>query len=93
MPDFTHTRETRLADSMNSAMRRKLHVNRHKTGWEHDSLGALMRRLREEVNELDDALVFGDGPTAEDVWNEAADVANFAAMIAQNYERLTVKES
>lgn len=57
-------------------MERRLRANDHKGGWRGDTPHALLRRLREETDELYLAI------TAEDVGNEAADVANFAMMIA-----------
>lgn len=56
-------------------MERKLKANDHKGGWRDCSMDYLFRRLREEMDEL--ALAEGD-----DIIDEAADVANFAMMIA-----------
>ena len=69
------------------AMERKLAANDHKGGWEDCSIDYLIKRLRQETSEL--LKVAGDreartltNEEAEKVLNEAADVANFAMMIA-----------
>jgi hypothetical protein len=51
-------------------------------GWEGESTAYLVRRMREEYEELCTALIVGG-----DVPGEAADVANFAMMIADNWRR------
>lgn len=53
--------------------------DRGAAGWRRDSTSALLRRLREEVEEL--ALV-GPFTCVDEVLGEAADVGNFAMMIA-----------
>jgi hypothetical protein len=77
-------------------MEEKLQDNDHKGVWEKCTLGYLIKRLREEVDELQAAVVDGhcDAAHAEArprPWsevsarralNEAADVANFAMMLA-----------
>ena len=65
-----------------SAMRGKLKANQHKgnrAGWRTDSPQALLRRLREEVAELEHAVATGG-----DVRKESADVGNFAMMVADS---------
>jgi hypothetical protein len=69
------------------AMERKLQLNDHKGGWEDCSIDYLIKRLRQETTEL--LAVAGDrdarcltNEEAERVRDEAADVANFAMMIA-----------
>ncbi|MGE7271378.1 hypothetical protein ACQKK5_07950 [Brevibacillus panacihumi] len=56
-------------------MEKKLRENDHKGGWEDCDILWLYGRLLEEVDEL--AAAEGD-----DIVREAADVANFAMMIA-----------
>jgi len=71
-------------------MRQKLEQNRHKGGWEvgeHDDLrwqqGAYLDRLIEEAEELKKALFKADySQNPQEIAEEAADVANFAMMIA-----------
>lgn len=61
-------------------MEQKLDANRHKgnrEGWAKIPPRELLRLLRREVRELDEAINLGG-----DVAAEAADVANFAMMIA-----------
>lgn len=64
-------------------MEGKLAKNRHKgdrEGWRKDDALALLKRLEDEVRELRDAVELRD--TSERITGEAADVANFAMMIA-----------
>ena len=70
--------EERIVSQLNAAMLRKLALNRHKGTWELTTK-YLMQRLRQEVEELGNAL--DDGLSSESIINECADVANFAAMI------------
>lgn len=79
-------------------MERKLRACAWKGGWEELSLGTLAAAMREEVAELDgalDALLTDDGPTnLHAVAQEAADVANFAMMIADVAQaRMQAKEA
>lgn len=73
-------------------MEAKLRENDHKPGWKRDHPADLMDRLKEELAELHDALFAGD---LELIGPEAADVANFAMMIADVYGLLpaTSKEA
>ncbi len=67
------------------AMMRELEINAGKGSWSHESVGWLLRRLKQEVRELDRALK--KGAPMGDVISEAADVGNFAMMIATNYTK------
>ncbi len=61
-------------------MERKLVVNDGvKPGWRTESDEFLLRRLRDEVEELAQALI---GDVDRDVTSEAADVSNIAMMLA-----------
>lgn len=60
-------------------MERKLRENDHKGGWRNDDIGHLNHRLGLEQVELNVALTKG---VAEEIISEAADVANFAMMVA-----------
>ena len=82
-------------------MEAKLDENIHKgdrDGWLKDVPHDLLRRLREEVDELEEAMKFwgshgadGQIPAAVDrITREAADVGNFAMMIADWYGGLHV---
>lgn len=62
-------------------MERKLARHDNRPGWEHEEGRWLLSRLMDEAVELSDALRKGDIATIVD---EAADVANFAMMIADN---------
>lgn len=63
-----------------NAMEMKLKQNDWKEHWKYDSLKRLMRKLKAEVTELEDALVLGiDNPELECI-----DIANYAMMIYDN---------
>ena len=81
----TPQEELLLVDRMADNMRMKLAANRERPHWNKSRQWYLLRRLREEVDELSYALNHGEG---EDAWSEAADVANFAAMLADNHQSL-----
>lgn len=95
MTQLIHNTIQRMAQTM----QHKLEVNKHKDkptdqwprdehgrrdGWSGVSLEYLMEKLGEEMRELMDAIAANDSP--ESVWCEAADVANIAMMLAENYE-------
>lgn len=63
-------------------MERELQKNDHKGGWEYCKPSWLLRRLRAETNELERAVK--GKKDWETVLSEAADIANFAMMIADN---------
>lgn len=67
-----------------NAMKQKLRENEHKGYWDKTSLLQLAKRLEEEVEELNDAILT-KGPV--EIVREAADVANFAMMICSNAVR------
>jgi len=60
----------------------KLRLNDHKQHWRDFNIEYLMRRLKEEVAELEDTIA--SGGTRHQQADEAADVANFAMMIADS---------
>ena len=70
--------ERRIVFALEKRMLRKLRKNAHKPHWATESLDYLLKRLEEEVQELRDACVQG---TADEIGDEAADVANIVAMI------------
>lgn len=80
-------------------MERKLRANEDKGGWDTCEIEWLFRRLRDEADELAGAIgsmlyaqaIHGDcmASRAQNVIDEAADVANFAMMIADNVRKLT----
>lgn len=95
--------------AMAIAMERKLRDNDHKPGWKQDSAGALFERLKEEVGELGEVIApmaeavyrgwpdYGRGGGTAN-WaavtlGEAADVANFAMMIADVRGALPVADT
>ena len=67
-------------------MERKLAQNRHKgdrSGWLHVSPESLIERIGDEFGELCEAVDRRD--PSQHVYDEAADVANFAMMVADSY--------
>lgn len=77
--------EVLLLGNFAAAMAERLDANSHKRGWRHLSAKRLLVRLRQEVGELERALESEAetvGEYVRRVTHEAADVANFAAMIA-----------
>ncbi len=79
--------ESALVVKLSQLMLRKLEINRHKPDWMLEDVGNLIGKLMDEVEELIDAVaaceVLGNSSHRDiEVWNEAADVANMAAMVA-----------
>ena len=84
------------------AMEAKLRKNDHKGGWEVEAFGYLLKRLRQETGELERRLkrygkwrllTTGELRALEvEIGREAADVANFAMMIADNCGALIPRE-
>jgi NTP pyrophosphatase (non-canonical NTP hydrolase) len=70
-----------FADQMEAELR----INDHKGHWRHLSISELLDHLQDEVFELREAVSKGFG--AETVLSEAADTANMAMMVADNYKR------
>lgn len=66
-------------------MEKKLSENNNKGGWGACSFEYLFKRLTEEKKELIEAI--NKKRPAYFIWNEAADLANFIMMIADNYEQ------
>lgn len=69
---------------LENAMKQKLWENDHKGYWDKTSLLQLAKRLEEEVEELNDAILTKG---AVEIVREAADVANFVMMICSNAVR------
>jgi hypothetical protein len=57
-----------------------LRLNDYKGGWENEPPRALLKRLKDEVTELEIALDFAEYDVEKEA--ECVDVANFAMMIA-----------
>lgn len=66
-------------------MQKKLDKNVHKTHYSTCNYEYLLRRAREEIKELKEAIK--ENKSINAVINECADVANFMMMIADNYEQ------
>jgi hypothetical protein len=78
-------------DSFADAMEERLRANDHKGGWDNCTPRWLLQCLRSEVEELHEALELPcprcgnktrGNHAAREVMREAADIANFAMMIA-----------
>lgn len=67
-----------------AAMEERLKANDHKGGWRGCNVGYLLGKLDEEVCELIEALSLPDR-LPELVREEAADVANLALFLADNF--------
>lgn len=81
----TESEEVLIVSELMPAMLKKLAVNREKKGhWANEDIRFLLKRLREEVDELAQAL---DDGSSEEVRLECADVANISAMIAYKAKR------
>lgn len=76
---MTRTEITWFAKQMEKKLTRRM---AHREGWKDASPDALFTRLKEEVVELDEALI-AEAPSL-DIIDECVDVANFAMMIADN---------
>ena len=70
--------------SFSEYMEIKLRENDWKGGWEGKSTIWMFKHLLEEAGELAEALTEG---SPEEIIREAADVGNFAMMIAEKMER------
>ena len=55
-------------------------------GWKHCTSHWLLKRAREEISELEDALMRGN---IDDILNECGDVGNFLMMIFDNCRQTT----
>ncbi len=64
-----------------------LQENNYKEHWSFFSTKRMRNRLRQELTELDTAMRNKRSP--DEVDREAADVANFAMMVAENYRTET----
>jgi NTP pyrophosphatase (non-canonical NTP hydrolase) len=71
-------------------METQLRANDHKPGWSGDRLVDLLQRIYDEAHELNEAINC-DGGRPERIIKEAADVANFAMMIADNAQRALLR--
>jgi hypothetical protein len=61
-------------------MEKTLQENDHKTGWKDLSFQHLLERLRQELAELESAIIWGE----DNAKQECTDIANFAMMIFDN---------
>lgn len=84
----TEQQELDLVEALAVRMRTKLRKNAHKTHWAELETADLLQWLKAEVTELEEALA-NEGPDA--IADEAADVANFAAMIAAKAHSLPLR--
>lgn len=79
-------------ESFADLMEQRLSKNDHKGGWEDESNKYLIERIEEELEELKEAIIAVETNNSswlrqqlyKSIRDEAADVANFAMMIADN---------
>ena len=80
----TPIEERVLVERLGHYQRAKLSLHSDREHWREWGDDAFyLTRAREEIGELMDAI--SENQTPSQVWREAADVANFAAMIADRY--------
>jgi NTP pyrophosphatase (non-canonical NTP hydrolase) len=79
--ELTPMRVRESVERFSFVMEERLRANDHKGqwGWEDEDPLWLLDRLKQETQELEEAMDLGDRAAVE---HEAADVANFAMMIA-----------
>ena len=77
-----HIEEQRIVEQLSNGMMVKLAKNRHKTIWTEASIKGLLDFLDQEVAEL--AKAIHENHTKAEIYDECAEVANYAAMIADN---------
>jgi hypothetical protein len=65
-------------------MEKKLRAHDDKGGWDKCSVIWLEKRMKEELHELEGAMLAG---APDDIDDEAADVANFLMMISENLRK------
>ena len=85
MSDDTERRDREAVSWFSTRMLRKLKLNEDKPGWHSDTQVSLLNRIFEEAQELREALLAYPRDSLEyfeETINEAADVANFAMMVA-----------
>jgi NTP pyrophosphatase (non-canonical NTP hydrolase) len=75
--------EITLVPKFAAVMAERIQANSHKSGWDGMSLRQLLHRLEQEIGELRYA-IDNEQAYPHRIIAEAADVANFAAMIADN---------
>jgi hypothetical protein len=80
---MTYVEQVKKFDEFVDTMRTKFYANLHKGGWNRDSVDVLRERVSDEIEEMDMAIMF-ELPKKQ-VWEEAADVANFLMMVADVY--------
>lgn len=79
---------SRLACFMEDKLARH-DADRGAEGWRSATVEGLLRKLREEYEELVE-IACDEDAEVDDVWSEAADVANVAAMVADLVQCLVV---
>lgn len=82
--DMNEERDRRALLAFTAIMWVKLRENAHKRHWSELPSQWLLGRIKDELQELQDAILAGD-PVA--IRREAADVANLAMMVADNAEK------
>lgn len=84
-PGGEKTDRQKLVDTMGEAMSRKLAEHEEKGPWHDLEPAEILDLMKTETTELVDAFMQGASPRC--VEDEAADIANYAAIFADNYRR------
>ncbi len=75
------TRVGEALDALKQAGQFKMMVHSGKGDWDHKSKEVLLRELKREVEELEEAIT--SGKNKEAIVSEIADIANYAAMLLE----------
>lgn len=86
---MTEREHQRSVARFGTIMVAQLDANSHKGGWEDMSCGELLERLQQEASELAEVIA-QTPPCFASIQQEAADVANFAMMVADVAEARAV---
>lgn len=76
--------EDEVLNDLIIAAKFKFSIHRSKGGWEHKSTEILLKELKREVEELEEALEIGK---TEHIVSEAADVTNYLAMLVEKVKK------
>ena len=81
--------EIELIDTLRNRCLMKIKQNREKPGWKKLTIKEAFDRLYQEIEELREAI--DNDSAVYEVYNEAADVANFVAFIMDLYKEYALK--
>lgn len=76
--------EQKLIRTLRNRCLKKLRLNSNKLHWSHCTLKWHFNRVNQEIKELKKAIE--NNKSKSEIWDEAADICNFIAFIADNYK-------